>query len=149
MSLFQMSFISARGSQSKCLLRARTAVLCASSIIPTVLVLFKAQWRPHKRTKPRRFTGCWPHRHQFLSPDLKNTIHPCVLSNRIFDNRIGIILWKCISMWFVWARWRKAIFFPHRVGGMQGIHSGQSSPEAYMISNHHSPIYTHTYTQHI
>ena len=56
--------------KAKCLLRARTAVLCASSIIPTVLVLFNAQWGPDKRTKPRRFTGCWPHRHQFLSPDL-------------------------------------------------------------------------------
>lgn len=41
--------------------------------IPVVLVSFKTLWGPDKRTKVKKFTGVWSHRHQFLSPDLNYT----------------------------------------------------------------------------
>lgn len=49
MSLFQTSFISVRGSESKCLLGAGTVALHALDRKPTVLVSCKAQQKHIKR----------------------------------------------------------------------------------------------------
>lgn len=158
-------------------------------------VLLKAQWWPDKGTKPRRSSGCEPHCHQCLSPDLnyalgwrvaggggvggkgwkttvssklisltslqRHTYSKLLLENKkqsiLLGNRIGITLGRYISMWYGWARWWKAMLFPHSQWYTACLlrQFFPLKPPWWVtittpsIGTHTYNIYRHTYTTHI